>query len=397
MKQCENRKTVFMVQWGMRFRVKRNNFQLDMIICRCVVGSQSQKIAMSLDFDKIEYRAVIKFMTLQGHTATFIKSDLDNVYRENSPSSATVKRWTKEFQRGRLSLEDDYRSGRPREAVIPANVALIEEMVRKDPRVKVRELEEWTGLSHGSILTILHRELGMTKLCSRWIPKALSLEQKKKRLESSETLLAHIRQHPENFWSRLVTGDETWIHLYDPESKVECSEWHYLGSPPPKRVKPQRSSSKVMATVFWDRDGILLLDFLPINLTLNGEYYSSLLKQLRSAIKEKRRGLLSRGPIILEDNARPHVCKIARDTGAEAGFTYVDHPPYSPDLAPSDNYLFSKLKKFLRGRRFGDISEAKDAVVGYLETQPKTFYNSGIVQLESNLVKCIDAKGDYFV
>ena len=62
--------------------------------------------------DKIEYRAVIKFLVLEGNTAKQVEERLTAVYKESSPSAATIKRWVKEFQRGRESLEDDPRPGR---------------------------------------------------------------------------------------------------------------------------------------------------------------------------------------------------------------------------------------------------------------------------------------------
>jgi len=61
-----------------------------------------------------------------------------------------------------------------------------------------------------------------------------------------------------------------------------------------------------MATIFWDSKGLLLIDYLPPNTTMNGQYYASLLLKLRNAIKEKRRGMLMQGVWLLHDNAPIH-------------------------------------------------------------------------------------------
>jgi len=348
---------------------------------------------MSLDLDKIEQRAVINFLTLEGVRPLEIEDRMKNVYGDSAPSIRTVRKWSILFRRGRLSLEDDSRSGCPSTVVVPDNITIIEKIVTEDPRIKVDEIEKRLDISHGSIISILHDRLGMIKKCSKWIPKSLSQEQMRQRLEISERTLSLINEDPERL---KIISDETWISLYDPESRSECMEWHHVGSPPSKRVR-QKSAKKVMATVFWDKDGIILLDFLPPQTTLNGEYYANLLCQLRVSVKQKRRGLLARSPLLLEDNARPHICKLARDAGRSAGFTYLEHPPYSPDLAPSDYFLFSHLKKHLRGTRFESIEEAKSAVMDYFSAQPTTFYRTGIVRLKTNLEKCIEVRGDYFV
>ena len=83
--------------------------------------------------------------------------------------------------------------------------------------------------------------------------------------------------------------------------------------PRPKKFKTQPSAGKVMATVFWDAKGVIMLDFLPKRSTITGVYYANLLDQLRTAIREKRRGKLSKGVLLQQDNARVHTCKVAMD------------------------------------------------------------------------------------
>ena len=75
--------------------------------------------------------------------------------------------------------------------------------------------------------------------------------------------------------------DETWVHHFTPEAKQQSKQWKHPGSPPPKKAKTVPSAGKVMASVFWDADGILLTDYLQKGQTINGTYYASLLTQLR--------------------------------------------------------------------------------------------------------------------
>jgi hypothetical protein len=98
-------------------------------------------------------------------------------------------------------------------------------------------------------------------------------------------------------------------------------EWRHSGSPRPKNFRVQKSAGKVLASVFRDQDGILLIDYLPNGQTIN---YSSLLVQLTGILKEKRRGKLTKGVMFLHENVPAH---------------------RAPYLAPSDYHLFPGLKK----------------------------------------------------
>ena len=83
--------------------------------------------------------------------------------------------------------------------------------------------------------------------------------------------------------------DETWLYHYDPETKQQSLEWQHSGSPCSKKFCVQKSAGKVLASIFWDQDSILLIDYLPKGQTINVEYDSSLLVQLKDILKEKQR------------------------------------------------------------------------------------------------------------
>jgi len=107
----------------------------------------------------------------------------------------------------------------------------------------------------------------------------------------------------------------------------------------------QKSTEKFLASIFWDQDGILLIDYLPKGQTINAKYYSSLLLlHLKDILKEKRHGKVNKGVLFLHDNAPAHRVLATQKKLAYLGFQCLDHPPYSPDLAPSDYHLFPGLK-----------------------------------------------------
>jgi len=101
----------------------------------------------------------------------------------------------------------------------------------------------------------------------------------------------------------------------------------------------QKSAAKILASIFWDQDGILLIDYLRKGQTINAEYYSSLLVQLKDILKENAAGSSCTTIHRLTGHLKP------RKKLAYLGFQCLFHPPYSPDLAPSDYHLFPGLKK----------------------------------------------------
>ena len=201
--------------------------------------------------------------------------------------------WSAEFKRGRDSLEDDPRPGRPADVTSQEMIDRVERLVLNSRQIKVAELASECGVSNGSVYTIIQQHLGMSKVSARWVPRNLNMQDHQQRVESSQELLEVHNANPENFHTRLVTGDETWLHHWDPDTKKESMQWRRPGSPPPKKFRTQPSASKVMAMVFWDSKGIILIDNKPAGTSITGEYYANVIKQLRVAIKEKTKGKAS--------------------------------------------------------------------------------------------------------
>ncbi|GBP15649.1 Mariner Mos1 transposase [Eumeta japonica] len=130
-------------------------------------------------------------------------------------------------------------------------------------------------------------------------------------------------------WARLFQqGRESCEDDPGPGRPVtESMQWTKKGERPPKKFKVQKSASKLMATIFWDSEGVLLIDYLPKGTTMNGQYYANLLAQTREAVVQKRRGKLSRGVLFLQDNASVHTARVSRQALKDTGFSEIDHPP----------------------------------------------------------------------
>ena len=149
-----------------------------------------------------------------------------------------------------------------------------------------------------------------------------------------------------------------------------------------------------MASVFWDHQGVLLVDFMPHNTTINADAHCATLR-LCKAIQNRRRGKLSRGIVLIHDNARPHTARLTQTLlHNEFHWDTFEHPPYSPDLAPSDFHLLLKMKEHLAGKRHAD-EDLQHTVVDWLNSQAAVWYEEGISKLVSRYDKCLNVQGDY--
>ena len=110
-------------------------------------------------------------------------------------------------------------------------------------------------------------------------------------------------------------------------------------------------------------------------------------------IREKLRGKLSKGILLQQDNAKVHTCKLAMDAVERNGYELISHPAYSPDLAPSDYFLFPNLKKDIRGRHFRSNEEVA-AVEEWVRDRNPGFFSSGLMALEHRWSKCIILEGN---
>ena len=131
-----------------------------------------------------------------------------------------------------------------------------------------------------------------------------------------------------------------------------------------------------MATVFL---GLRRCSDFGIHATKDNHYW----RHLHENIKQKRCGKLSAGVLLLYDNTPTHKSCTLQAAIRKCGFVELNHPPCSPDLAPSDYFHFKNLKKFLHGRRFPDHNTVKEAVRGYFDTQDVSIFSGGIRSLEA--------------
>jgi len=148
--------------------------------------------------------------------------------------------------------------------VTPEGIAAVEAIVKKNRRVTVNEITAHLDMSHGSAYHIVHDVLQFRILSARWVPRQLTAELKERRVDDvCQELLKSFEAESDGFLGRTVTGDETWVHYRQSETKKASKEWRHTSSPKPKKLRTQPSAGKVVLTLFWDERGVILEHYMP--------------------------------------------------------------------------------------------------------------------------------------
>ncbi|KAG5347244.1 SETMR methyltransferase, partial [Acromyrmex charruanus] len=292
-------------------------------------------------------------------------------FGDEAPSNRTVYNWFAEFHRGRTFLCDEFREGRPSTSVVATNV--VHKMIERDRHMTYREIQTSLGIDVKTIHTILHDHLSVRKLCSRWISHNLTEAQKQARVKWSKEMLKKFNRDRSNLIYNIVTGDETWIYSYKPESKQQSTVWVFQNEP-----KFVHSATKQMIACFFSYTGHVTLKD---RRTVNIHYYTTIC--LPEVINKLRRTNRNRRIILHHDNV---------DFLSSKNVELMTHCPYSPDLSPNDFFLFPNIKKKMRGESLEAAVETFRTLISEVTASEKKCFENWFEHMQ----KYIDLKGEYF-
>ena len=289
----------------------------------------------------------------------------------------------KRFKDGVNSLEDEPRAGRPRkDHLVPEVQSLLDENQFLSQKKLASMLNVHTDVIH----RILQEDLGLTRVNFRWIPYRLNQSQKEVRVRLSKSLLETLEQSSHQM---IITGDETWVYLRNPRTSM----WIDSDMPRPERPKHTIGSKKVMISVFWSSSGMHIIRMLPPGEKFIKSYFiDEVMVPLMEALSQKK-GMKKKKRIFFHfDDASPH--SIDR-TLSEMGYNRLPHPPYSPDLAPSDFFLFGYLKNLIEGKEFETPDQLFQEVSKILRSISKGILSDAYDEWMDRLNRCIELDGEY--
>jgi histone-lysine N-methyltransferase SETMAR len=272
-----------------------------------------------------------------GRDATTAAGNINRAKGRRVVPERTARWWFAKFRDGDTNVNDQPRSGRPREIDREAVI----EAIDLDPTLTTEDLAD---------------EFECTQMA---------------------------------IWKILKAAGKKWIFFQSQRRRNQCLSPGQQGTPTPR---PNQHAPKAMLIVFWNRNGPLHWDLLPAGETINAERYCEHLDRCNQALPRRHR----RNVILLHDNARPHIARLTQAKLTELHWERLDHPPYSPDLSPSDYHLFRSLEHFLSEQRFRNIEHLRRELTTWFASKGREFYARGIDLLPERWQNTVNFNGEYF-
>ncbi|UYV64676.1 hypothetical protein LAZ67_3001635 [Cordylochernes scorpioides] len=297
---------------------------------------------------KMDQRTCIKFCVKNEIKCSNAFRMLTVAYLEATLDRSNAYRWYKLFSEGQEDVNDEERAGRPSTSTTDEKINEVEKMILAIRRIIVREVAEDLNISIGSCPSIFINDLGMRLVAAKFVPKLLNCDQKQHRMNIANEMLPLCPRRPK----------------FAPEGH----NW-----------------------------GLVHHEFLPQGRTVNKEYYLQVMRNLREEIRQKCPDLWkNKNWLLHHDNAPAHTSLLVRDLLDKNNTLMMPQPPYSPEMAPCDFFLFPKLKRPMKGRCYATLDEIKTASKEELKKILKNDFLKCFEDWKNRWHKCIISHGDYF-
>ncbi|QQP37168.1 Mariner Mos1 transposase, partial [Caligus rogercresseyi] len=274
-----------------------------------------------------------------------IKTMVDTAFEVNSISQSQIYRISALVKAGKDSSDKRSTNGR-RKVRTDDFIEAVRVYVEADRRVTMEELAIKFETSINTIFHVLHDDLGLSIKSARWIPKMLTEDHKMKRVRCAQAFLKLNFELGLEFLDKIVTMDEISVSFFTPESKRGSSQWLPKGSNPPLKKKQMVLSS-------FDNCGVIFQHYLPVRTSVTVAVFKDVMNMFLKKFKEK-------DWYFHFNNAPCHMANSTKEFLAKKGIKVIDHPPYSPDLAPCRLLLLPVMKKMLEGVEIVDKSVQKE-------------------------------------
>lgn len=327
-----------------------------------------------------------------------IHDDLQAVYGVNCVPYSTMYKWIQAFQAEDSNINPGLGPARLFPARNEQNIAIVERLVAKDPHSTIRELSKASGVSVGTIHSILHEDLHMWKLAAQWVPHLLGEDQKK----TASRMFASVVEWLWTKWSKTVVWYSHWwwnmaLILWHPQQALRQDVGGYWSDRP-----------VVLRQGFHSRKRLFFHFFL-----IHKELWQSIfcLRRQQSmqhttqelcCPKLSKKCATSAQPLAPQEPCFCMTMQLPTKPKSPPPFYLTEESrfwtttPYSPDLAPCDFLLFPILKERLASQKFDRVQDLAKAVKSQLDATPIEDYQGALFTWRRRLEKCVQVKGEYF-
>ncbi len=309
---------------------------------------------------------------------------MDAAFGDKTLQKTAIYAIIKKVKAGKNTSDQRHLNGKKtlRNAALIASVAAA---VEQDRRLSVKSFAVAHGVGVGTIYCILHEDLGFEKkVCPLGTQTAVAGSENSacRRLPD---FVAAIHRHSFTMLDNIVTMDETMVSYHTPETKKQSKQWMAKGKPGPIKARIQASRTKQMILAFFDNKGLVYSHIIPRGVPINADYIVKVLGLFMKQLKKKRPAMVAQQWWFHWDNAPVHLA---------SGVQVIRHPPYSPDLAPADFFLFRRVKKKLTGLTL-DQNTIKKTWEGVTRSIAPEEFATAFRRWYEHCQKCIEIGGDY--
>ena len=319
-----------------------------------------------------------------------IKQRLDIQFGLEAYSMKTIYKWKNSRLFPKETEAEKVKPGRkPDEQLL----ICIQRILHEEPFSSIRYIAHKLKEDPSTVWRYVTRELGLVFKASRWLPHSLDFGQKKKRVQGAKDLLCVLQQLEKRQFRGIITGDQSWFTF----KYGVRGAWLLPEEERPESDGSQIETEKMMVTVMWGVNGIYLIDCLPEHTSFNTSYFiEHILKPLKESSDDIWSEWGKRFLWLHLDNCKVHNSKRAFEAYAKLGFKRTPHPPYSPDIAPSDFFLFGYVKEKLKGQVFRTREKLKEKIEEILEDIPRDLKIKVFKEWITRCEWIIEHSGEYY-
>lgn len=333
-------------------------------------------------------RVIICYCVVRNMNNEEIFNEMTKTFGFKSLSLSFVEKWARRFRNGETSFYDMKRNGRKTKHIDLCEK--IKDRLKEFPFESTRTLSINFHCSEETIRKTLVNKLKYKKYTSKWIPHQLKFQHKLKRVNFSTSLHEFLCMVPD--LGNVITSDESWFFYENQHDSQWCSSKNDVIA----HVKNSNFSKKTMIIIFWNFQGFFYVDFLKKKETIDSDFIKSKLEILKKKWNEYYPEKRNEKLFLHWDNASSHKSSETYQTVSELGLIELPHPPYSPDIAPSDFFLFGYLKRKLRDWAINSFEDLVFAISTEMIRISKEVLENVFNNWLKRLEKVITENGEYY-